>query len=171
MKKSSLWIGFIISLSLFACSSNKEQGQQHSAESMANADSSIEYTTFYEDERLIIQDAWTRVAPENGMTAGFMRLQWKSAESDSLLSFYTEVCKRHEIHETYEREEGMMGMRQIPGLLLQQDEVAELKPGGKHLMLMGLNKDLVAGDSINVALTFSTHETVSLRIPVRALVN
>jgi len=157
-----------LSLIISCTSSNEKDASQHS-QMMDDASNFEEYTTIYEDSLLQIQNAWTRVAPEGGMSAGFMRLSWKNGTPDSLINFYTDACARHEIHETYEKGEGMMGMRQISGLKLSTSESAELKPGGKHLMLMQLTQDFVAGDSIAVRLDFKQRESVELYLPIRSL--
>jgi hypothetical protein len=157
-----------LSLMISCTSSNEKKTSEHS-QMQKQVQETMEYTTIYEDSLLQIQDAWTRVAPEGGMSAGFMRLSWKTESSDSLINFYTEACERHEIHETYEKGEGMMGMRQIKGLKLSSEEIAELKPSGKHLMLMQLTQDFVAGDSIAVRLDFKQRESVELYLPIRSL--
>lgn len=42
-----------------------------------------------------------------------------------------------------------------------------LEPGGRHLMLMDLNRQPIAGDTIEVALRFVRAGTVTVRLPVR----
>lgn len=154
---------------IISCTSSNEKKASEHSQMRQQVQEAMEYTTIYEDSLLQIQDAWTRVAPEGGMSAGFMRLSWKSGQEDSLINFYTDACSRHEIHETYEKGEGMMGMRQIKGLRLVEDEMAELRPGGKHLMLMQLQQNLVAGDSIAVRLDFKKRDAVQIYLPVRGL--
>jgi copper(I)-binding protein len=46
------------------------------------------------------------------------------------------------------------------------DAEVEFKPGSYHVMLIGLTRDLKAGDEIFLTLHFKTHEDILLKIPV-----
>lgn len=61
----------------------------------------------------------------------------------------------------------MMSMQQIPGLDIPAGGQARLRPGGDHLMLIGLAAPLVAGQSIEVQLEFEHAGPVTVTVPVR----
>ncbi len=42
----------------------------------------------------------------------------------------------------------------------------ELKPGGYHVMLIGLKQELKAGDEISLTLHFKNHADLTLTVPV-----
>jgi copper(I)-binding protein len=63
---------------------------------------------------------------------------------------------------------GMMNMSEMAdGLPLKGGEKVELKPGGKHLMLMGLTGPLVEGSAVPLTLTFSDTPAMTVQAPVR----
>jgi copper(I)-binding protein len=49
----------------------------------------------------------------------------------------------------------MMKMQQVEKIEIPADSTVKLEPGGLHVMLFDLAKDLVAGDTVDVTLTFS----------------
>jgi hypothetical protein len=42
-----------------------------------------------------------------------------------------------------------------------------MKPGGYHIMLLGLTRDLKPGDTVNVTLTFDKAGRMTVDAPVR----
>lgn len=62
---------------------------------------------------------------------------------------------------------GMMNMRQVQSIPVPAGEQVELKPGGYHVMLIGLEKDLAAGDELPVTLTFEPGGTVDVTAEVK----
>lgn len=76
-----------------------------------------------------------------------------------------------ELHET-EMEGDVMRMRAVETIDLPADEVVELKPGGFHVMLIGLVEQAKEGDIIPLTLTFKGDEdeqTVEIEAEVRSL--
>lgn len=166
----------IILFSAFACQPKQENTNNSASVASKNEvkdESALENSEIqkplYEDDDIIISNAYVRVAPKNGMTAGYMTIKWKSIESDSLVNFKTNAAKNHEIHETYDKGEGMMGMRQINGLKLTKGDEAKLFPGGPHLMIMQLNQMLAAGDQIDLELMFVNKASINVKLPVKSL--
>jgi copper(I)-binding protein len=68
---------------------------------------------------------------------------------------------------------GVMKMGAVPSLDLPPGQAVELKPGGYHVMLMGLKQQLKAGESVPLTLTVEgkggQKETVQIAAPVKAL--
>ncbi len=62
---------------------------------------------------------------------------------------------------------GMMGMKAVDAIEVPADGTVELKPGGYHVMVMDLQKDLTAGESLPVTLTFEPGGTVEVTATVR----
>jgi copper(I)-binding protein len=67
------------------------------------------------------------------------------------------------------RDNGMMRMSPVASIAVPANGQAELRPGGLHLMLFGLKKPLVAGDSVRVTLTLDNGARVAFTAPVRAM--
>ena len=99
-----------------------------------------------------IRDAWARATPgkaENG--AAYLTIL--SPVPDRLTGIATPVAKKAELH-NMTAEGGVMKMRAMPELDLKPGEPAALKPGGTHIMLMGLNQQLKPGDHFPLTLSF-----------------
>ena len=118
-----------------------------------------------------VEDAWVRgtVASQKA-TGAFMRL---TPSTDArLVSATSPVAEVVEIHEMA-MENDVMKMRQIPGLALPAGKATELKPGGFHIMMMGLKGEVKAGDSVPLTLTFEGADkktfTQEIKAPVKAL--
>jgi copper(I)-binding protein len=58
-------------------------------------------------------------------------------------------------------------MSPIPSVPIPGNGRAELKPGGMHMMLIGLNRELKAGDKIDFTLFFDKAGQVPVTVEVR----
>ena len=61
----------------------------------------------------------------------------------------------------------MMGMRKIDSLEIPAGGTVELKPGGYHIMLIDLNRELVAGEKVDITLKFEKAGDVKVTAEVR----
>ncbi len=98
---------------------------------------------------------------------GFMRLV-NGGGNDKLLSVSAEISKAVELHEM-KMEGDVMKMRQVDGVELPASTTVELKPGGYHVMFIGLKAPLKEGDSFPVKLKFEKAGEVSVEVKVEAL--
>lgn len=97
-----------------------------------------------------VSDAWIRPAVKGQSgTGGFMTLM--SPEGATLVGFSTPMAEMAELHEMAMQGD-VMRMRPIESLALPAGQTVGLKPGGHHLMLMGLKKPLKVGDQIPLML-------------------
>lgn len=107
---------------------------------------------------LEIQEAWGRTSPmasQNG--AFYMTIVNNTGQDEQLLGAAAEVCGATELHETYMRENDVMGMRQVPNGVIEipAGETVELKVGGLHVMCIDKASEFNAGDEIPITLTFA----------------
>ncbi len=117
------------------------------------------------------KSVWARgTVPAQMMSGVFMELGSKGG--GTLVGASTPVAEEAEVHEM-RLEGGVMKMRAAPRLALPAGKTVTLKPGGYHIMLMGLKQQLKAGDSIPVTLTIEGPdkkvESVTVNAEVRAL--
>lgn len=105
---------------------------------------------------LYISGAWSRPAPQGGNGAGYATFSNSTAKADQLVSASSPVAQRVEIHETMIMSGKAMMHPRPGGLTIPAAGVAALKPGGWHLMLIGLKKPLKAGERFPVTLVFET---------------
>lgn len=115
-----------------------------------------------------ISNAWTRPALKGGNGAVYFLLQNHSAGGDTLISISTDVAEAAEMHES-KMEGDVMQMRQLMSISIGGKESIEFKPGGYHIMLVGLKQELRAGDEIQVTLRFKDHEAIQLTVPVQEI--
>lgn len=91
--------------------------------------------------------------PGQAVTAMFLTLENTSDTDRFLVSATGDISEKIELHE-HTHADGMMKMRQVPEIIIPKQSVAELKPGGYHIMLIGLKKDLKLGEKISFDLQF-----------------
>lgn len=60
----------------------------------------------------------------------------------------------------------MMQKKKIDRLPIPANGSATLQPGGNHLMLIGLKRDLAPGDSLALTLAFANGQTQTVRAHV-----
>ena len=118
-----------------------------------------------------VEGAWVRGTVATQKASGaFMRLT-PSAQA-RLVSVSSPVADLAEIH-AMSMENDIMKMRQVDGVDLKAARSTELKPGGFHIMLMGLKAPLKGGDMVPMTLTFEDADkktfTQEVNIPVTAL--
>ena len=87
-------------------------------------------------------------------------------ESELVRAAKSTVAKKTEIHDM-EMNNGAMRMFQIPELMIKVGESVELRPGGKHIMMMGLSEPLKEGQVVTVTLEMSDGVSVSVDMPVK----
>lgn len=63
----------------------------------------------------------------------------------------------------------MMKMQKVDKIAVPAGGTVELKPGGLHVMLFGLKKDLAVGDTVKVTLTFTEGGEMTVDAPVREM--
>jgi periplasmic copper chaperone A len=102
--------------------------------------------------QLEVNNAWARATPgkaENG--AAYVTIQ--SPTADRLVAASSPVAKKAELH-TMSMHGMVMKMRPIAGLDIPPGQPVSLKPGGEHVMLLGLNQPLHEGQSFPLTLDF-----------------
>lgn len=100
-------------------------------------------------------------------SAVYMVLANGGAEADSLVAAQADVSKAIEIHETV-MEGDVMRMQQVEGgIQVPASGQVELKPGGLHVMLIGLTRDLNVGDKFPLTLEFASGAKLQVEAEVR----
>ena len=97
---------------------------------------------------------------------GFLKLT-NGGGDDRLLSATAAVAASVELH-TMAMEGDVMRMRQVDAVALPAGSVVELKPGGLHIMFVGLKVPLKAGDKFPMKLTFERAGRVEVTVNVEA---
>jgi len=95
-----------------------------------------------------------------------MTIENHTGAAIALRSAGTEVAQTVELHKM-ELVDGMMKMHRVEAIDIPAGGTAELKPGGYHLMMIGLKKALKAGDKVTIKLEFSNDLRKTITIPVK----
>ncbi len=106
---------------------------------------------------------WARVTPgavKN--SAAFMMFDNKGT-ADKLISVTGDIAKEIQIHSMI-TEAGVMKMREIKSLDIPANGIAELKPGGFHVMLIGLKDGLKEGEKFPLKLKFEKAGEVTVQV-------
>jgi len=104
---------------------------------------------------IALSGAWSRpVAKAGGVGGGYVKIDNKGQKADALVGGSTDIAERLEIHETTIDDQGVARMKKVDQLAIEPGKSVELKPGGLHLMFIGLKQPLATGDKIKVKLDF-----------------
>ena len=76
-----------------------------------------------------------------------------------------DVAKKIEIH-SMEMENGVMKMKPLDYIMIPSGGTISLKPGGSHVMMTGLVRPLVEGESFPLTLVFDTGLEMKITIPI-----
>ncbi len=129
-----------------------------------------EPTVAAETGSVTIEDPWVRATTgteDPTMTAAFLVIDNETEEDVVLQSASSPVAGIVQLHEMAEVD-GEMVMRETPdGILVKAGGGQLLQPGGYHVMLMGLQRELAPGDEVDLTLTFSDGTTRVVTAPVK----
>ncbi len=114
-----------------------------------------------------ITDGWVRPGKSGMMSAAYFNLRNETSTTDTLLSISSDVTSTTQIHESYETEDGLMGMREQPFVALPKGETVAFKQGGLHVMIIQPERDLAEGDSVAFTLQFSSSNDLEISLPVK----
>jgi copper(I)-binding protein len=113
-----------------------------------------------------VAGAWVRgTVPGQTSSGAFMEL--KSAGGAVLVGADSPAAGVAEIHEM-KMDGNVMRMRAVPRIELPAGKSVELKPGGYHLMLLQLKRQLKAGDTVPIRLRVEGKDKSVTRVDVRA---
>ena len=116
-----------------------------------------------------IDGAYARASiPNVPNSAAFFVIKNNSDKDIAITSANSDIAEKNELH-THIKENEMMKMIKIEKLVVPAKSSLELKSGGDHVMLMGLKKELKAGDEISLELSFSDGDKKKIKVPVKDL--
>lgn len=104
--------------------------------------------------------------PGQPVGGGYLTMVNRGA-ADRLLSVSADVSKTTELH-TMSMEGDVMRMRQVEAIDLPAGQTVELKPGGLHIMFVGLKAPLKAGDTFPLRLRFERAGELRVDVKVEA---
>ncbi|MBL8658886.1 MAG: copper chaperone PCu(A)C [Rhodospirillales bacterium] len=119
----------------------------------------------YKLGNLTIDHPWARASvAANG--AAYMIIGTSADTPDQLVAATSPAAGKVELH-THIVEGDIMRMRPVKAIEINPGEPAVLKPGGLHVMLIGLKAPLKEGEKFPLTLTFEKAGTVTVDVIVQ----
>lgn len=116
-----------------------------------------------------IEDSYVRVVPPGQENTGaFMTIHNPTDKARSVVSAESSAAKIVELH-THIQEDGMMKMRRIEKIDIPAKGHTMLKPGGLHVMLIGLTQPIEEGKPVEITLVFANGERKTVKAAGRKL--
>jgi periplasmic copper chaperone A len=102
-----------------------------------------------------VSAAWARATPKSApVGGGYLTISNSGPVADRLIGGSSDAAARFEIH-NMSMDDGVMKMRPAEaGIEIKPGQTVELKPGGYHVMFVGLKKPLTQGDHVKATLKF-----------------
>jgi copper(I)-binding protein len=118
-------------------------------------------------DQLSVQAAWVAEAmPGQSMTAAYMTISNEGDIDENLVSVESEVAENLELHEMVQQGD-MMRMRRVDSIVIGPGEDVALEPGGLHIMLIGLTREVTEGDTVELNLIFESGANLTVSAPVK----
>jgi periplasmic copper chaperone A len=114
---------------------------------------------------LTLTNYWVRPSTGRPNTAAYTTITNHGTQHDKLVKAVCIHANTVEIHEHIE-ENGVMKMRPVVGFVEVGKEPVVMKPGGLHIMLMGLKDSFKNQEVIPITLHFEKAGAIDLKFPV-----
>jgi copper(I)-binding protein len=115
-----------------------------------------------------VTGAWVRVGAAGSVTGAYGTIVNPEADTLRLVGATSPLADTVELHETVEHD-GMVHMEPHAALLVPPRDSVVLAPGGKHLMVRQLLRDLVVGEQVTFRLHGADGRELSFPVEVRSL--
>jgi len=116
---------------------------------------------------ITVERAWLRLPPPAADSAGAYLVLNNDGDADvRISSVETDVAAKAEFHSIIFLE-GTVLKQKMGSVLVPAQGRLKLSPGGTHLLLQGLNRELNAGDTILLKLNTSDGKSITAQATVR----
>lgn len=118
-------------------------------------------------DEISVENPYVRLVPHSAQATGaFMVIRNAGAEKVKVVGAESKLSQLTELH-THINEGGMMKMRSVPSFEIPAGGETVLKPGGLHVMLIGLQKKLEEGEQIDLTLVFEDGSRKAVKAVVK----
>lgn len=116
-------------------------------------------------DKLIISDAWLRVAP-NKVAGGFFEIKNQTAKPIKIISAEAAGAQTIELH-SHTMTDGIMRMRKQDSIEIAANSTLSFNPHSFHLMMFKLDKQIFAvGNTVEIFFTFDDNSTMGAKFMV-----
>jgi copper(I)-binding protein len=124
--------------------------------------------------KIRIENPWVRRLPTaatgqrgNGAdVAVYLTINNQDDSADALMAATSDAARRAELHEV-KAEGGATSMRPVARVDVPARGRLELKPGGYHVMLLGVTRPLNPGDRVRVTVTLEKAGSITFEAPAQ----
>jgi copper(I)-binding protein len=110
---------------------------------------------------LKLSDAWVRLPAVQGRPAAAYFMITGGATPQTVTGISSPSAARAELHES-RQVGGLMKMAPLPRLAVAKGQMVMFQPGGKHVMLFGLDPKVKAGGTVRLDLKLADGSTASV---------
>jgi len=116
---------------------------------------------------VMVENVYVRATPPGTPnTAAFMTIMNKSTSAIEIVGAKSSVSKMVQVHQ-HTMNNGMMKMSHVKRLKIDAKSHVDFKPGGYHVMFMGMKKRLKEGEMAEFTLVFSDGSELKINAPVK----
>jgi hypothetical protein len=117
---------------------------------------------------IAVSDAWSRVTPVTTIPAVVYLTVTDSGAPDALTGASSPIAQTATLHQSH-MVNGMMVMDPVAALPVSAGHPVSLSPDGYHIMLEGLSRQLTAGETFPLTLTFAHARAVTVTVTVEPM--
>lgn len=153
-------------LALSACSNSEKDAETPSSMAASSAEMTAKQDA--DMAKVTVTDAYVKAMEESkDMTAIFGTIHNNSDKDINITSFRADIdAQKFELHEVAD---GVMRQKE-GGFVIPAGENLVLEPGKEHMMVMGVQQPVKAGDKVNLTLELGDGTSVEVAdVPVRSI--
>ncbi|MDT8376550.1 MAG: copper chaperone PCu(A)C [Mariprofundaceae bacterium] len=116
---------------------------------------------------IVVEGAWVRLPPPVADTAAaYMTIRNHGDRDIEITGIKTDVAEHPEFHSMVMHDD-MMHMQKMDDVVIPAHSGISFDPGGNHMMLIGLTRELKAGEHLMITLETSDGESTMIHAEVR----
>ncbi|MDH3240659.1 MAG: copper chaperone PCu(A)C [Alphaproteobacteria bacterium] len=118
---------------------------------------------------IAVEVPWARATPGRSANgAAYFTVTNRGPSGDRLIGASSSAAGRVELH-THIHDKGVMRMRKLDGVVLAPGVSVTFRPGGHHVMLVGLKAPLRKGGTFPLTLRFEKSAPVTVTVKVMGI--
>ena len=113
-----------------------------------------------------ISEAYIRMLPPAvTTTAMYMNIKNHTSKDINLIRVKSSLANMVEIH-THKKKNDLFIMSEVSNVKISAKKTVEFKPGGNHIMFMGIKRTLILNQKIPVTLIFKSGYQIQIEVPI-----